>query len=31
MITWKLVYWKDVSVGADMIFQIKTLFNLIHF
>ena len=31
MITWKLVSWKDVSVGADMLFQIKNLFNLIHF
>ena len=31
MITWKLVYWKDVNVGADMIFRIKTFSNLIHF
>ena len=27
-----LRYWKDVSVGAEyIIFQIETLFTLIHF
>ena len=32
MIALQLVYWKDVSVGAEcMIFRIETIFNLIHF